>query len=81
MSQKVWRAEGEYKKKRRRFLFTREMLADKESHVRERLFSELGSRHRVKRRNITIKEIKEIKPEELQSLELRNLLGLESEFE
>ncbi|TFF92631.1 hypothetical protein EU546_07355 [Candidatus Thorarchaeota archaeon] len=49
--------------------------------MRERLFSELGSRHRVKRRDITIKEIKEIKPEELQSLELRNLLGLESEFE
>ncbi len=81
MSQRVWRADGNYRKKGRTFVFTKELLADKESHVRERLLSELGSRHRVPRRDITIKEIKEIKPEELQSLELRNLLGVESEFE
>ncbi|MFW9843258.1 MAG: 50S ribosomal protein L18Ae [Candidatus Thorarchaeota archaeon] len=80
MSSKIWKASGEYKKKKRIFIFSRELLADKESHVREKILSELGSRHRVKRREITISEIKEIKPEEVQSLELRNFLGLESEF-
>ncbi|TFG32502.1 50S ribosomal protein L18a [Candidatus Thorarchaeota archaeon] len=80
MSQKIWIATGEFKKKKRTFTFTRELLGDKESHVRERILSELGSRHRVKRKEITISEIKEIKPEDVKSLELRNFLGLESEF-
>ncbi|MGY5881152.1 MAG: 50S ribosomal protein L18Ae [Candidatus Thorarchaeota archaeon] len=80
MSSKIWKASGEYKKKKRTFTFSRELLGEKESHIREKILSELGSRHRVKRREITISEIKEIKPEEVQSLELRNFLGLESEF-
>ena len=80
MSSKIWVASGEYKKKKKTFRFTRELLGEKESHVREKILSELGSRHRVKRREIVISEIKEIKPEEVQSLELRKFLGLESEF-
>ncbi len=77
---KIWRASGAYKKKKRNFTFSRELLAEKESHVREKILSELGSRHRVKRREIEIEEIKEIKPEEVQNLDLRKLLGLETEF-
>lgn len=77
---KIWRVSGAYKKKKREFVFTRELLAEKEAHVREKVFSELGSRHRVKRREIEIKEIKEIKPEEVQNLDLRKILGLETEF-
>ncbi len=80
MSEKIWRASGEYKKKRRKFVFSRELLGEKEAHVRERILSELGSRHKVKRREITITEIKEIKPEEITDLDLRKYLGLESEF-
>ncbi|MFX1578723.1 MAG: 50S ribosomal protein L18Ae [Promethearchaeota archaeon] len=78
---KIWRASGVYKKKKRIFRFNRELLGDKDSHVRERILSELGSRHRVKRREITINEIKEIKPEEITDINLRKLLGLETEFE
>ena len=77
---KIWRASGAYKKKKSNFTFSRELLAEKESHVREKILSELGSRHRVKRREIEIEEIKEIKPEEVQNLDLRKLLGLETEF-
>ncbi|MGY5871614.1 MAG: 50S ribosomal protein L18Ae [Candidatus Thorarchaeota archaeon] len=80
MSQKIWLASGEYKKMKRTFTFSRELLGEKESHIRERILSELGSRHRVKRREITISEIKEIEPKDVQSLELRKFLGLESEF-
>jgi large subunit ribosomal protein LX len=80
MSTKIWKATGEYRKNRRKFIFSRELLGDKEAHIREKILSELGSRHRVKRRLITISEIKEIKPEEVQNLELRKFLGLESEF-
>ena len=80
MSSKIWLASGEYKKNKMKFTFSRELLGEKESHVREKILSELGSRHRVKRREITISEIKEIKPEEVQNLNLRKFLGLETDF-
>ena len=80
MSSKIWRATGAYRKKKRNFTFRRELLAEKDSHVREKILSELGSRHRVKRRNIEIADIKEIKPEEVTNLDLRKILGLETEF-
>jgi ribosomal protein L20A (L18A) len=54
------------------------MIALKESHVRERILSDLGSRHNLKRREIQISEIKEIKPNEVMSLDLRRRLGVES---
>lgn len=79
MSSKVWRVTGEYTKKKRTFTFRKEMIALKESHVRERIFSDLGSRHRVKRREIEIQTVEEIKPEEATDLELRRVLGVESE--
>ena len=78
---KIWRASGVYKKMRRTFRFNRELLAEKDSHVREKILSELGSRHRVKRKDITINEVKEIKPEEVTNIDLRKILGLETEFE
>ncbi|MHA1484764.1 MAG: 50S ribosomal protein L18Ae [Candidatus Thorarchaeota archaeon] len=78
MDTKVWRAVGKYKKNKRTFTFTKELIALKESHARERIFSELGSRHRVKRRSIEISEVVEIKPEEVVSLKLRTILGVES---
>jgi large subunit ribosomal protein LX len=80
MSSKIWRASGEYIKKNKKFTFTREILGDKETHVREKILSELGSRHRVRRKQITINEVKELKPEEVTNLDLRRILGLESEF-
>ncbi len=80
MSSKVWRVKGEYRKLKRKFIFSKEMIALKEAHVRERIYSELGSRHRVKRKDITISEIVEIKPEESTDIELRRILGLESEL-
>lgn len=80
MSSKIWRATGSYRKSKKTFTFTKELLAEKDTHVRERILSELGSRHRVKRKDVKVTEIKEIKPEEVTSLELRKLLGLETEF-
>jgi ribosomal protein L20A (L18A) len=35
----------------------------------------------VKRKDIDIAEIKEIKPEEVTNFDLRKILGLETEFE
>jgi large subunit ribosomal protein LX len=80
VSSKIWRASGEYIKKNRKFRFSRELLGEKESHIREKIFSELGSRHRVSRKYIVISEVKELKPEEVTDLDLRKILGVESEF-
>jgi large subunit ribosomal protein LX len=79
MDTKVWRASGSYMKNKRKYSFTRELLAQKDTHVRERILSELGSRHRVKRGEVTFSAVKEIKPEELTDLDLRRFLGVESE--
>ena len=79
MSSKIWRATGQYSKDRRTFKFAMEMLALKEEHVRERVYSDIGSRHRVKRRQITFKEVKELKPSDVTDVDLRKFLGLESE--
>ncbi len=81
MSDKIWRATGEFRKKKRTFSFDVELMADKEEHVREKIYSEIGSRHKVKRRELTFDKIVELKPEEVTDLELRKILGLESEFE
>jgi large subunit ribosomal protein LX len=79
MSSKIWRATGEYRKERRTYTFAMEMLALKEEHVREHVYSDIGSRHRVKRRQIEFKEVKELQPEEVTDVDLRKVLGLESE--
>ncbi len=79
MSSKVWRVVGEYRKKGRTFIFRKEVLAPKETHAREKVYSDLGSRHRVKRRDIRFTEVVEIRPEEVTSIELRRALGVESE--
>ena len=80
MSSKVWLATGEYRKLKRVFTFSKELIALKEAHVKEKIYSELGSRHRVKRKDITISSIKEIQPEEVKDLDLRKILGVESDL-
>ncbi len=80
MSSRIWRATGEYVKTKRMFQFSIELLADKESHVKERIYSEIGSKHRVKRRHISFTNITEIKPDEVTDLDLRRVLGVESEI-
>ncbi|MHA1577289.1 MAG: 50S ribosomal protein L18Ae [Candidatus Thorarchaeota archaeon] len=79
MSSKIWRATGEYLKDKRTYTFSMEMVADKEAHVKERVCSEIGSRHRVKRRRITFAEVKEIKPAEVTNFDLKKILGIETE--
>jgi large subunit ribosomal protein LX len=46
--------------------FTKEVLGKGKSDATERLYSELGSKHKVNRRNISIEKITEIKPEKVE---------------
>ena len=80
MDTKVWLATGMYKKGNVTKVFSKELLSKSEAHVREKILSELGSRHHVKRKYITITEIKELKREEVRDLDIRKALGIESEM-
>lgn len=80
MSSKIWRASGKYMKKKKQFVFSKELLADKESHAKEKIYSDLGSKHKVLRRQIEFTEVVEIQPEEVTNLDLRRLLGVELEI-
>jgi len=44
--------------------FNKEIAAAKEAHALERIYAEMGSRHRAKRFQIKINSVEEIVPEE-----------------
>jgi len=52
--------------------------ATKQEDVIERVYSELGSKHKLKRYHIKIEEIKEIKEEEVEDMHYLQLAHLES---
>lgn len=60
---RIFRVRGWFKQGDRRQKFMREFPALSEKQVLERVYSELGSKHRVKRNLIHIEEITEIKAE------------------
>lgn len=45
-------------------VFRKEVIALKPEHALEKIYSELGSRHKLRRKHIRITSIKEISPEE-----------------
>lgn len=56
--------------------FRKEIRALSPEHALEKLYSEMGSRHKVKRANIKIVDIKEIGSEEAESKYIRELAKL-----
>ena len=63
---KIFRIRGWFKKGLYRQRFTRELLALSKERALERVYSDFGSRHRVKRNIIHIEEAVEVKPEEVK---------------
>ena len=57
---KGWFKQGLFKQK-----FTRDLLALSKDQALERVYSEVGSRHRLTRNMIHIEEVTEVKPEEV----------------
>ncbi|AAL80500.1 50S ribosomal protein L18a [Pyrococcus furiosus DSM 3638] len=73
MKVKVFRVHGYFEKNGRKFKFTKEYRGIKEEDVKELVYSDIGSKHKVKRNKIFIKEIKEIRPEEAEDIVVRRL--------
>ena len=59
---KAFRVVGHYPASKKKQDFTIDVVASDEEDARHRLYSHIGSRHRVQRRHITIESIENIDP-------------------
>jgi large subunit ribosomal protein LX len=71
---KVFRVTGEIRKPNLKTPFRKEIIAIKPEHAVERVYAELGSKHRVKRFHIKIFDVKEIPPQEIENPLLKKLV-------
>ena len=65
VSVKIYRISGFFKQRRETTSFSKELCALTEEQAKDKLFSEFGSRNRLKRRQIRIISIDEISPQEI----------------
>jgi large subunit ribosomal protein LX len=70
---KVYRVTGEIVKPNLRTTFNKEVRALKPENATEKIYKELGSKHRAKRVQIRISKIEEVPPEEVEDPITRKL--------
>jgi large subunit ribosomal protein LX len=76
---KVFRVIGEIQKPNLKTPFRKEVVAVKPEHAVERVYAELGSRHRAKRFQIKILTVEEVPINEIENPLLRKLVLGEEE--
>ncbi|HVO37106.1 MAG TPA: 50S ribosomal protein L18Ae [Candidatus Acidoferrum sp.] len=64
---KVFRVTGEITKPNLKTTFNKELVADKQEHAVEKVYAELGSRHRVKRTHIRIDKVEEVPADQIEN--------------
>jgi len=74
MELKIFRVTGEIRKPNLETTFRKEVIAIKPEHAVEKVYSEIGSRHRVKRFQIKINTVEELSPQEIENPLLRKLI-------
>jgi len=62
---KAFRVTGTFRMGRSKQDFTKEVASNDKKEAAESVLSDLGSKHKVKRYDIDIDKVKEIKPEEI----------------
>lgn len=72
---KVFRVTGEISKPNLKTSFRKEIVAAKPEHAVEKVYAELGSRHRVKRFHIKIANVEEVAPEQIENPLLKKLVA------
>ena len=72
---KAFKVTGEISKPRLNTPFARELLADKSEHAVEKVYAEIGSRHRVKRCHIKITDVKEVSADEIENPVLKKIVA------
>lgn len=73
----MFRVKGEILDPKMRMPFVTEIRALKPEDAGEKVYAELGSRHKVKRYHIRLSKIEEIKPEEATNLAIQKLSEIE----
>ena len=71
---KVFKVIGEIRKPNLETPFKKEVVAMKREHAVEKVYAELGSRHRVKRFQIKISKVEEVPPEDVENPMLKKLV-------
>jgi large subunit ribosomal protein LX len=71
---KVFRVTGKIYKPNLATDFVRELVADKAEHAEERVYAEIGSRHRVKRCHMKVTKVEEVTPEEIANPILKKMV-------
>ena len=69
----MFRITGEMVKPNLKTTFRKEIRALSPENAREKIYTDLGSKHRAKRFQIRILEVEEIPPEEIQNPLIRKL--------
>ena len=72
---KAFKVTGEINKPKLTTHFVKEVLADKGEHAVEKVYSEIGSKHRVKRCHITISEVQEIPADQIENPVLKKIVA------
>ena len=70
---KVFRVTGEIAKPNLKTPFRKEIVCEKAEQAKEKVYAELGSKHRVKRYHIKITNIEEVPPENIENPFLKKL--------
>jgi large subunit ribosomal protein LX len=71
---KVFRVTGEISKPNLQTPFAKEVVADKPEHAVEKIYAEIGSKHRVKRHHIKIMNAEEVSPEDIEDPILKKMV-------
>ena len=72
----VFKVIGSYKKGRRIQKFTKEILTQNRQKAEEYVYSIMGSKHHVKRKEIKIESIEQIQPDQVTDTIIKQLLGV-----
>ena len=71
---KVFRVTGEINKPKLKTPFAKEVVVDKPEHAVEKVYAEIGSKHRVKRVHIKILSVEEVPLDEIENPILKKIV-------
>ncbi len=74
MKTKIFRIQGKFMMGDTLKPFTKELKAVNEDDIKNKIYSEFGSKHHIRRNKIKIEEIVEITPDEVQDPLIKALL-------
>jgi len=72
---KVFRVTGEINKPKLKTTFAKEVVVAKPEHAVEKVYAEIGSKHRVKRHHIKILKVEEVSLDEIENPILKKIVS------